>query len=79
MSHPDLGRTNEPIDVDRYQVVVEREEPVELKITIDLPGYAMEVELPEGLFSSGDELKLEVLVREESGNQTATETCFEVE
>jgi len=37
------------------------------------------VELPSGLFSSGDEVKLEVLVRESSGNQTASETCFEIE
>ncbi len=76
LSHPDLGRTNELIEVDRYQVVVEREEPTELLFTVDLPPDVFEVTLPEGLVDPGDELKVEVLVREESGNQTATESCF---
>ena len=77
LSHPDLGRTNEPIDVDGYQAVVEQEE-TEVKITIDLPADVTSVDLPSGLLSPG-EVKVEVLVREASGNQTATESCFEVE
>ncbi len=79
LSHPELGRTDEPIEVVRYQLVVEREEPVELKITLDLPPDVTAVELPSELFDPGDELKIEVLVREESGNQTATESCFAIE
>lgn len=79
LSHPDLGRTNEPIDVDRYQVVVEREEGTPLKLTVDLSPDATSLQLPGGLLEEGDELKLEVLVRESSGNQTAIETCFEVD
>ena len=59
--------------------MVEREEPTELKITLDLPPDFTEVALPWGLLDPGDEIKVEVLVREESGNQTATESCFEVE
>jgi hypothetical protein len=77
-SHPTLGRTDEPIEVVRYQVVVEREEPA-LDFTANLPPEVTSVELPMGLMSSGDEIKVEVLVREASGNQTATESCFEVE
>jgi hypothetical protein len=77
LSHPELGRTEEPIEVDRYQVVVEREEPP-LKFTVDLPPSVMSLTLTSGLLSSGDEVKLEILVREESGNQTAVESCFEV-
>ena len=38
-----------------------------------------EVEIPAGFASSGEEFKVEVLVRESSGNQTALESCFEVE
>ncbi len=76
LSHPDLGRTNEPIEVDGYQVVVENL-TTEDTITIDVSSDVTEVTLPSGLSSSGDEFKLEVLVREESGNQTATETCFD--
>ena len=78
-SHPELGRTGEAIEVVRYELVVEREEPTELKITVVLPPDVTEVELPWGLIDPGDEIKVEVLVREESGNQTATESCFEVE
>lgn len=78
MSHPDLGRMSEPIDVVAYQVVVEREEGKPLKLTFDLSGDVSEVELPPGLFNPGDMLKGEVLVREASHNQTATETCFDI-
>ena len=52
---------------------------VPLKLTIDLPSNVTEVELPSGLAGSGEEFKVEVLVREASGNQTAVESCFEVE
>ena len=78
LSHPDLGRTGEPIIVTNYQVVIEREEDG-LKFTFDLGPDVTEVELPPGLLEPGDEIKIEVLVREESDNQTATESCFEVE
>jgi hypothetical protein len=78
LSHPEIGRTNEPITVDRYEVVVEREEPAPLKFTIDLPPDVTTVQLPAGLTNTGEQLKLEVLVREASGNQTAVETCFGV-
>lgn len=79
LSHPTLGRTNEPIEVVRYQLVVEREEPA-LGFSVNLPPDVTGLELPTGLVSPGDEIKVEVLVREASGgNQTATESCFEVE
>ncbi len=37
------------------------------------------VALPAGLTHSGEVIKIEVLVREEGGNQTAVESCFEVD
>jgi len=79
LSHPDLGRTNEPIEVEQYQLVLEREEPELLNITLDLPPDVTSIDLPEGLVDPGDEIKVEVLVRESSGNQTATESCFEID
>lgn len=80
-SHPELGSpTDDPgIIIEAYQVVVEREEGDPLKLTFDLPPGTTSVDIPEGLLEEGDELKLEILVRESSGNQTATETCFEIE
>ena len=79
MSHDDLGRTGEEVEVDKYQVVLEREEPTPLNFTLDLSPDVTAVEIPEGLVNPGDEIKIEVLVREESGNQTATESCFVIE
>lgn len=79
LSHPDLGRTDEPIEVVKYELVVEREEPTALKFSIDLPPDVTSLQLPAGLAVAGEEFKAEVLVREVSGNQTATETCFLVE
>lgn len=75
-SHPELGRTNEPIEVVNYQVVLEGDEQ---DLTVNLPPDVTELELPAGFSNPGDEFKVEVLVREESSNQTATESCFELE
>ncbi len=77
-SHSELGRTDEPIEVVNYEVVIEREEPA-LKFTIIVDPSVTQVTIPAGLTGSGDRIKLEVLVEEESGNQTAIETCFEVD
>jgi hypothetical protein len=78
-SHPDLGRTGEEIEVVKYQVVVEREEPELLVLSVDLPPTVTEFEVPSGFIALGEEFKFEILVREESGNQTAVESCFVVE
>lgn len=78
-SHPDLGRSNEAITVVKYELVIEREEPDPLKFSIDLPPDVTSLQLPVGLANPGEEFKVEVLVREESGNQTATESCFQIE
>jgi hypothetical protein len=81
-SHPELGRTGEAVVIDRYQVVVEREETDEKDfvriLSIDLPPDATEMDIPEMFIALGEEFKFEVLAREESGNQTAVEGCFEL-
>jgi hypothetical protein len=77
MSHPRIGRRNEPIEVVKYQAVLEGEDE-ELVFTFDLPPDITEVEIPGGFAATGDIFKVEVLVKEESGNQTAVESCFEV-
>jgi hypothetical protein len=79
MSHPTIGRTNESIEVAKYQLVLEREDEA-LIFTIDLPPEITEVEIPAGFAESGEEFKVEVIAKEASGgNQTAVETCFLVE
>ncbi len=78
-SHPELGRTGEMIEVVKYQLVVEREEPELLILSVDLPPDVTSFEVPEDFTELGEEFKFEILVREESGNQTAVESCFELE
>lgn len=79
--HSDLGAAGE-IEVIRYQVVVEFErENIDFEgtISMDLPPDVTEVEIPRAIIDQADEFKLEILVREESGNQTAVESCFVIE
>jgi hypothetical protein len=78
-SHPDLGASDPDIEIAGYQVVVEREEPTLLVFSVDLPPSETQVQVPPEFIAFGTEFKLEVLAREASGNQTAVETCFEVE
>jgi hypothetical protein len=76
-SHPRIGTRNEPIEVVKYQAVLENDDET-VVFTFDLPPDMTEVEIPAGFADSGDVLKVEVLVKEESGNQTGVESCFEV-
>ena len=76
-SHPEIGRPGVAIEVDKYQVVIEKED---LVLSVDLPPDVTEFEVPAALTESGDEVKFEILVREaRSGNQTAVESCFIVQ
>jgi hypothetical protein len=77
-SHPELGRTDEEIEVEKYQVVVEQED-TGLVLSTDLPPEVTALEIPAGFIALGDEWKFEIVVRETGGNQTAVESCFLVE
>ena len=78
LSHPDLGRTNEPIEVEQYQVVVEDEESG-ATLSVELPPDVTSYQVSDDFIGLTRVFKYEVLVREASGNQTATESCFEVQ
>jgi hypothetical protein len=78
-SHPEIGRTDEPVEVVKYQLVAEREEPDLLVYSVDLPPDLATMAIPEEFTALGEEFKLEILVREASGNQTAVETCFAIQ
>ena len=78
LSHPDLGITNEPIEIVQYQVVVEQLD-LGLTLSVELPPTTTEVVIPEVFTDLGNEIKFEILVREDSGNQTAVESCFVLE
>lgn len=80
-SHPNLGEWDPEIEVIRYQVVAEWEDEDEnvFVSSIDLqPDDATDrysITFPPEFFVDGTEVKFEVLIREESFNQTAVESC----
>ena len=76
-SHPELGRSGD-IEITRYEVSVEREEPV-LTVSADLPPTVTGFSVPDGLLESGDEIKFQILATDAGGNETSAESCFAVE
>jgi hypothetical protein len=82
-AHPEIGNPTAPapIVIERYQVVVEREEPTLLVHSIDLPGdlSAYEITVPAEFIALGTEFKYEIVVRARNDNQTALESCFALE
>jgi len=73
-SHPEIGKPGKPVEVEHYQLVIEREG---LVLSVELPPDVTEFEVPAALTEPGDEIKFEILVRAAgSGNQTAIESCF---
>lgn len=86
LSHPDLGSpTSSPIEVHNYEVVVEADivgadgEEHFVKTSTILPPGVTSYVVPDAFIALTDVWKYEVLVREESFNQTALESCFEID
>ena len=82
-THPDLGSPQDAdgvISIFNYQVVVEVEEldPVPAVFSVTLPPDVTSMTVPPELLALGQEFKYEVLAREESWNQTAVESCFQL-
>jgi hypothetical protein len=77
-SHPRIGKSG-PVTVDHYELIVEREEPKLLIFSVMLPPERTQFTMPAGFISLGDSFKFEIVVRATNGNQTAVESCFEVE
>ncbi len=81
MSHPDLDgggaavQPPVPVTTHNYEVVVEIED-TPWKTTTILPPGAYSYEIPDEILELSDEVKFEVLVREDNYNQTAVESCF---
>ncbi len=81
-SHPTLGspKGSGAIVIHNYQVVVEVETDLEqeVELSVILPPGITSLPIPEE-FTALDEdgqIKFEILAREDSFNQTATESCF---
>jgi hypothetical protein len=80
LSHPTLGAQG-TATVDRYQVFAEQRTPNALKFSLDLPSSPTPqyVVAPELIALGDPQYKFEVQVREANGNQTAIESCFNVQ
>lgn len=74
-SHPTLGLPG-PIDIVRYEVSVEREEPTVLILTADVGPDTLSFTVPSELIDSGDEIKFQILATDAGGNETSSESCF---
>jgi hypothetical protein len=90
-SHEEIGTPGVMVDVARYQAVVEyevgeEESEVTFVFSADFPASdeRMRVTVPRqfigaGIDAGAAEFKFEILVRAANGNQTAVESCFEIE
>jgi hypothetical protein len=76
-SHPTLGSSG-PVSVQHYEVVVEIE-GTDFKAKAVLPPDVTEFEVPAAVLELSDELKYEIIVLNDNGNQTAVESCFSLE
>ncbi|MFT5084537.1 MAG: hypothetical protein ACI9Y1_002592 [Lentisphaeria bacterium] len=76
-SHSELGKTG-AIEVDKYQVVAEVEEPQLNVYSVDVPFYVTSMKIPIEFtdLAYGEPLEYEVLVRAHNGNQTTIESCI---
>jgi hypothetical protein len=73
-SHPDIGKRGRVV-ISRYQFFVEREG---VKLSVDLPPDVTEFEVPTGVTDLGKAFKFEIIARTTAGNNTAIESCFDV-
>ena len=78
----DPTRTNEDVvvcedsddlEIENYQIIVESEDN---ELNVILPAHAMELTVPSEIIEENTAYKFEVLAKEESGNQTITESFF---
>jgi len=83
-SHPTIGKPNVNVTVLKYEVVgeIEREgqNPDVLVFKADLPRNVTAFEFPESFTNLADgEMKFEIVTKLTNGNQTAVESCFEID
>jgi hypothetical protein len=86
-SHPTVGTPNVDVNVLQYEVVgeIEREtgQPEVLVFSAILPRSRTKFEFPEDFTSlaqlADGEMKFEIVTKLRNGNQTAVESCFEIE
>ena len=83
-SHPTIGTPNVSVNVEQYELIaeIERENrtPELLSFGVILPRGVTSFKIPTAFTNLSDgEVKYEIIVKLDNGNQTAVESCFEVE
>ena len=84
MSHPDLGTRDVDVTIVNYQVVVETDVEIDVGeefttvFSVVLPPGVTSMTVPAEFLAQSDSFKYEVLAREETYNQTAIESCFDL-
>lgn len=76
-SHPQIGKQG-AVEIEHYQLVVEREEPTLLVFSVELPPDLTTFTIPNDFIALGDAFKFEIIAKATNGNQTAVESCFEI-
>lgn len=66
------------VDITGYRVIVTREDPLRV-FSVDLRSSVDAVRIPSSFLERRTEYQLEIQAIEESGNQTSTDTTFQVE
>ena len=85
MSHPTIGKPNVAVNVKQYQFVCELERegqvPEEMVFIVDLPRNITQFTCPTEFtsLSTDGEVKYEIITKLNNNNQTAIESCFELE
>jgi hypothetical protein len=74
-SHPEIGAAG-PVTIARYQFFVEQGAT---KLSVDLPPDVTEFEIPESITAAGGIFKFEIIARTSTGNNTAIESCFQMQ
>ena len=72
-SHPEIGTPGEDVEISRYQFFVESEETT---FGVDLEPDVTGFPVPDAFLTDGGVWKYEIIARTETGNNTATESCF---
>ena len=85
MSHPTIGTRNVPVSVTQYQFVCEIDRdgrvPDEVIFSVTLPASRTQFTCPAEVtsLSVDGEVKYEIITKLDNNNQTAIESCFELE
>lgn len=76
-SHPEIGADGD-VEIADYELVLEFEDGG-LVMSVQLPPSVTEMEVPDTFIGLADSFKFEILARDENGNRTAVESCFELD